>query len=375
MDSPASRETKPRASAGLAAAGFFVFALIIGGSVAFMAGWAQTAAIEAWAPGPAGPAAESFWSASHGSPGASSPSLPRPRPEGRQPARSTPAEGRPAGDAPTGERPTEETPAHEPPVAGQASPNRRRFPEIPAGPVIAVVIDDWGYAWPAAGDFLRFPEPLTVAVLPHLPLSEDHARQAAEAGFEVILHMPMEAENQAMDIGPGGIYTSMDDETIAGAVRSALAALPGVRGLNNHMGSRATSDPRVMGAVLGVLAERGLFYLDSFTSRATVGPDVAEAAGVPYAVNQVFLDHINEPDHIRRQIRRLVRLSLEQGAAVGIGHVRPQTYEALMDMLPEIRASGVRFVTVSQLLDLRAVQGAAAPAAGRPGDREVPVPR
>src|SRR5690606_8074311 len=153
-------------------------------------------------------------------------------------------------------------------------------------------------------------------VLPFLPRSAEHARKAEAAGFEVILHMPMEAQDATIDIGPGGIYAAMADEDIAAAVRSALAAVPGGRGLNNHMGSRATMDTRVMRAALGVLADQELFFVDSFTIASTVGYRVAQEMQVPYAVNQVFLDHVDDEEAIRRQIRRLMNLALRDGKAV-----------------------------------------------------------
>lgn len=275
-----------------------------------------------------------------------------------------PEPGEPAGDEAGGE-PGEEEPA------GHA----------PDRPRIAIVIDDWGYDWSAAPGFLDFPARLTVAVLPFLPHSVEQAEKALAAGHEVIVHMPMEPLNGALDIGPGGVYVGMDEEAIARAVREALAAVPGAVGLNNHMGSRATAEPAVMRAVLRVLKEEGKFFVDSYTTAATVGPAVARELGVPFAVNQVFLDHESDEEYVKRQIRRLANLARQRGYAVGIGHVRPHTYRALAEMLPELLAEGFEFVTLSEVLsipegtwvasaapsdeppDSTAASGAAAPAA------------
>lgn len=279
--------------------------------------------------------------------------------------------------------------AADPGDAGRVTPGEASFAAEPsviprpalaaAGPRIAVIIDDWGYGWEAADSFLSFPEPLTVAVLPYLPRTAEHARRAREAGFEVILHMPMEAQDAAIDIGPGGVRRSMTDAEIAEAVRAALAAVPGARGLNNHMGSGATTDPRVMRAALGVVAEQGLFFVDSYTVSSTIAYRVAHDLAVPYVVNQVFLDHVDDEEAIRNQLRRLINLALRQGAAVGIGHVRPRTYAALVDMLPEIHAAGIRLVPVSQLLTVPAPRNVAAAAGGlrtgaEPESEEPPQP-
>lgn len=238
-------------------------------------------------------------------------------------------------------------------------------PDEAAGPRprIAIIIDDWGYNWSAAPGFLAFPERLTIAVLPFLPFSVAQAEQALAAGHEVIVHMPMEAQSSSLDIGPGGVYVGMDQEVIADAVAAALATVPGAVGLNNHMGSRATADTAVMRAVLGVLREQGKFFVDSYTTAATVGPAVARELGLPYAVNRVFLDHEDDEEFIRRQIRRLANLARRRGYAVGIGHVRPNTYKVLLDMLPELQAEGFEFVTVSQLLTVPEAASAVSSAA------------
>ena len=115
-----------------------------------------------------------------------------------------------------------------------------------------------------------------------------------------------------------------------------------------------------MRAGLGVLREEQKFFVDSFTAAATVGPAVARETAVPYAVNQVFLDHEDDEEAIRAQLRRLADLARQRGAAVGIGHVRPRTYRALVEMLPELQAQGFEFVTVSEILNMPAPEAAAA---------------
>ncbi len=171
----------------------------------------------------------------------------------------------------------------------------------------------------------------------------------------------MEPQNSAIDIGPGGVDVSMDEDAVAEAVVAALSAVPGAVGLNNHMGSRATMEPNIMRTVMRVLQEQNKFFLDSYTTAATVGPrTVAWEMGLPHAVNQVFLDHEDDEEHIRGQIRRLANLAKERGVAIGIGHVRPRTYSALVDMLPELQAEGFEFVTVSQVLNVPLAVGAAA---------------
>lgn len=132
-----------------------------------------------------------------------------------------------------------------------------------------------------------------------------------------------------------------------------LRHLPVVVGINNHMGSKATSDTRVMQNVFEVLRDTDLFFLDSYTIHTSVAGQVAEELAVPYAVNDLFIDNINEEGQIMAQIRQGLELAQRRGSAIIIGHVRINTAQALWRMLPEIIASGVQLVPVSALLQHR----------------------
>ena len=59
-----------------------------------------------------------------------------------------------------------------------------------------------------------------------------------------------------------------DGHTVSGGgyrpgLERDLDSVPGAVGVNNHMGSAATADPRLMRVVARVLARRGLFFVDS----------------------------------------------------------------------------------------------------------------
>jgi polysaccharide deacetylase 2 family uncharacterized protein YibQ len=142
----------------------------------------------------------------------------------------------------------------------------------------------------------------------------------------------------------------MNDEAIAAQVRDDLASVPLAAGVNNHEGSRATADDRVMRAVAAVLAERRLFFIDSRTDRTSVAERDAVAAGVPTARRNVFLDNAADADATEAQIRRAAQLAKSNGTAIAIGHPRPTTLTALRTMLPELARDGVQLVLVRYLV-------------------------
>jgi polysaccharide deacetylase 2 family uncharacterized protein YibQ len=217
---------------------------------------------------------------------------------------------------------------------------------------IAIVIDDLGNDRDALERIARWPFAVGGAVLPGLPGSVDAARRLAASGKEVLLHLPMEPDGYpAVQPGPGVVLRSDDDEKIAHIVTEDLASVPGAVGVNNHMGSAATADLRVMRAVVRVLAQRGLFLLDSRTSEATVARRVADEADLPAVSRRVFLDAVPTTAAIERSYRELLATARRDGAALAIGHPHPATLDLLERELP--RLSDVRLVHVSQLLTRR----------------------
>ncbi len=218
---------------------------------------------------------------------------------------------------------------------------------------VAIVLDDAGMHLTELERALGVGRPVALAILPGLPNSQELARRAAAAGLEVLVHLPMEPEDvhQAGRLGPLAVRVEMSEEEISEVVRQALRAVPGAVGLNNHMGSRATRDPRVMRAVLRVVREHGLFFLDSRTTPASSVEQVAREVGVPSLRRAVFLDNDPSPEAVRLQLRRLGEEALRQGSAVGIGHVnRPHTAEVVAEMVAELERTGVRFVPLRDLV-------------------------
>jgi uncharacterized protein len=237
------------------------------------------------------------------------------------------------------------TPASQPPH--QATPQ-------PAStgtgtPRLAIIIDDCGQWLDTERGFIALPVPLTLSVLPHVRYGTQIAREAAAAGKGVMLHLPMEPDSGA-DPGPGRVTTAMDDAAIVAQVRDDLNAVPLAAGVNNHEGSRASSDDRVMRDVASVLAERHVFFVDSRTSAATVAERDASAAGVPTARRNVFLDDVAEVDATEAQLRRAAALAKANGSAIAIGHPRPTTLTAVRSLLPELEREGITLVLASDLV-------------------------
>jgi polysaccharide deacetylase 2 family uncharacterized protein YibQ len=236
----------------------------------------------------------------------------------------------------------------EAPAAPSPGPGASAAPS-PGTPRLAIIIDDCGQ-WPdTEHGFIALSAALTLSVLPHVRYGTQIAHDADAAGKGVMLHLPMEPLSGA-DPGPGRITVAMDDNAITAQVRDDLASVPLATGVNNHEGSRATADDRVMRAVASVLAERRLFFIDSRTGSASVAERDASDAGIPTAGRDVFLDNVADVDATETQLRRAADIAKTQGSAIAIGHPRPTTLTAVRALLPELERAGIRFVLVRDLV-------------------------
>ena len=221
---------------------------------------------------------------------------------------------------------------------------------IKSGPKLAIILDDMGYDRSAADAAFALQFPITLSVIPHLPHSAEVAEEAYRRGDQVLLHLPMEAEAGETKAEPIELRVGMKADQVERDLDSMLETVPHAAGVNNHQGSRATADAKLMGELMPALRRRGLFFVDSRTTAATVAYDAAERAGVRSASRKVFLDDTANRDVILSQIDLAARDATRDGFAIAIGHPHPATIAALVEAAPRIEASGVRFVFVSQVV-------------------------
>jgi polysaccharide deacetylase 2 family uncharacterized protein YibQ len=224
---------------------------------------------------------------------------------------------------------------------------------VASGPVhgarVALVIDDLGRSVDDLRLLAALDVPVTYAVLPFETETPEVVAELRRRHAEILLHLPMEPKNHG-NPGPGALLERMTDDELRQKTIAALRAVPGAVGMNNHMGSLLSSEEGPMNTVLGVIGERGLFFLDSRTSAGSVGYKVATELGIPAAERQIFLDDDPGPEAIRAQFERLLDLARSRGAAIAIGHPHPATLAVLVSEVPKAKAAGYDFVPVSYLL-------------------------
>ena len=205
-------------------------------------------------------------------------------------------------------------------------------------PSIAIIIDDIGYDSKIAEKFIGLNVALTLSILPHSPYQQQIIKMARDKGLDLMLHLPMEPlEYPAVNPGPGALMTTMLPDALIRQLNDDLDAVPYIKGVNNHMGSKLTASSDHMNQILSNIKKRELFFIDSRTTAESQARSSARLFQVPYAERDVFLDNVQTPEAIRKQFRLLLQKASINGQALAIGHPHPLTFQILQEELPEIQ--------------------------------------
>ncbi len=238
------------------------------------------------------------------------------------------------------------------PSAAEVFPEAFVYP--PGTGKVAIVLDDWGYNLKDLKALWEINRPVTLAILPStytkLKLSWQIAQDAVKNKYEVILHLPLQPKEYQGNDTSGFITTDMKKEEIIKSLKASLESVPLVRGISNHEGSKATENDFVMRTIFEQMGQRHLYYLDSATGVHSVCAAVAKELKLKFAKRDIFLDNQEEKNYIKTQLRKLAVLAIKKQQAVGIGHDRLITLEAIKEMVPELEKAGIKFVYLSDLV-------------------------
>lgn len=219
-------------------------------------------------------------------------------------------------------------------------------------PKLAILIDDVGMNTKNTTYFKKIDRSLSFASLPYLPKTEEATKILKDAGFEVILHMPMEGSNDILNSRTKGlIEESMTKKIIYDKFDGAIENVGEVKGFNNHMGSRFTNNSKKMRELLSYAKKKDMFFIDSNTNSKKEGYKIAKELDIPTYYTSYFLDNSHKKEDIIKAIKVAVSLTKERKKLLVIGHYRKETAEAIYEMLDYIDNEGVELVSISEILE------------------------
>ncbi len=228
-------------------------------------------------------------------------------------------------------------------------------PSFAAAPQVAVVIDDFGLNYkktPPDEEWLALPSTMTFAVMPESPRTKKIAPMtlAATTPKELIIHYPFDPF-QSLKMNKEAVDPE-DAIKIAKLLDKAMKQIPNAKGLNNHRSYRGTMNRPLMHAFMALLKPTGLYFIDSKVSEKSVAYAEAKLAGIPAAMNYIFLDtaELHTQAFCAKGLKSAVAHARKHGSAVAIGHhYFRSTFDCLKEEIPKYEREGVVFVRASAL--------------------------
>jgi hypothetical protein len=219
---------------------------------------------------------------------------------------------------------------------------------------IAILIDDIGYDPGALRRLLAIEAPLAFSVLPHIPHSRSSAEAVHRAGKEVLLHLPMEPYGYPdRNPGRGALFASMTAREIRKTLEEDMKSVPHAEGVNNHMGSKFMEEREPLRVVFDVLGGRGLYFVDSVTTDASVARELAAEKNLRFAPRDLFIDDAEDRGWARVHLEKLFETRGECNELLLIGHPYPETIAALEELIPQFKSRGIELVPLSALVESR----------------------
>ncbi len=216
-------------------------------------------------------------------------------------------------------------------------------------PNLVIIIDDFGNsAGQLLDDFADLPSEIVFAILPDLRHTDTAAEKAVQKGHEVIIHIPMLAENTSLSPGEKYIAPGMDDREIVTILDDFRKQLPMAIAANNHMGSASTADFATMYRTLKHLDKKGLFFIDSATTSKSAVYTASEELGVFTAKRDIFLDVPDVSDAtLASKINSLGKYKGRREPIIIITHCHNrEKLEALHKFITQVESMGLSIVSL-----------------------------
>jgi len=215
-------------------------------------------------------------------------------------------------------------------------------------PKLVIIIDDVAFA-----NQVRAIKSLPFKVTPSFfPPNKYHPNTAKYAKYfkDYMVHVPMQAISwNKPEINT--LKTSSSYVDIYRRISELKALFPNAMFINNHTGSKFTSDIESMNKLFKVLRLQNLGFVDSKTTPYSKAKLANNTYHIPLFSRDIFLDNEENISYIHNQLKKAVRVARKKGYAIAIGHPHKITFEALKSARGILR--NVDVITINQLYKLQ----------------------
>jgi polysaccharide deacetylase 2 family uncharacterized protein YibQ len=190
-------------------------------------------------------------------------------------------------------------------------------------PKIVIIIDDIQFPYQ-----VRLLKKINLNITPSFLPSISNKKQAnnlINKFSSYMIHLPLEAKGDGV-VEKNTLNTNASLMQIQKVISKAHRLFPKAHYLNNHTGSKFTSDIKAMKKLAIVLKDNNIKFIDSVTDSTTKAQEVFD-----YEIykRNIFLDHFDDLKYIKQQIKKAIKLSKTKKLLILLGHPRKNTLTAL----------------------------------------------
>ena len=211
-------------------------------------------------------------------------------------------------------------------------------------PKLVLIIDDVAF-----GNQVKLIKSIPYKITPSFfPPTKRHPNTPVYAKMfkDYMVHVPMEAINFAHP-EPKTLLAKDSYETIKNKIDEIKKEFPKVKFINNHTGSKFTSDSQAMNYLFIALKGDSLGFVDSKTTPDSKSVEIDAIHHIPLFQRDIFLDNIHEKSYIRNQLKKAVKIAKKRGYAIAIGHPHKITLETIKNSKDILK--NVDVITIDEL--------------------------
>ncbi len=193
-------------------------------------------------------------------------------------------------------------------------------------PKLVIIIDDVA-SYSHINEIKKINLKLTPSLMPASSDFPNTPKIAKNLEFYMI-HLPLEALNYNSN-SIKTLKANDSFEEISKEIYKIRKDFPNAKFINNHTGSKFTSNKKAVIKLLNALDKYGFIFVDSKTISNSKVEEVLKSKNQKYIFRDVFLDNTQNLKDIENELKKAVQIAKKRGFAIAIGHPKKQTLKVL----------------------------------------------
>jgi polysaccharide deacetylase 2 family uncharacterized protein YibQ len=145
-----------------------------------------------------------------------------------------------------------------------------------------------------------------------------------------MIHLPLQASSSRYE-EDNTLHIGDSLAKIEKRIKNLREIYPNTDFLNNHTGSKFTSNEPAMDKLLQILKKYDYTFIDSRTTAKSVAKKSSKKYGVKMFSRNIFLDNKKDKNYIQKQLKKAIKIAKKNGMAIAIGHPYSITFKTLKE--------------------------------------------